>query len=896
MQNSNSTYLNSVIGSDLKPLILTAIYLFFGQLGLAFSFSTFSYFSCDSLLYQEPRLTLTAGQELVADVALLDDQGWTHYVNCQENKLLLSIYTNGQNLGAISEGLIIRSGLSSNYGNGAIDLSNADYIDNDLWFAANRYWQIENAQPLESGEEIKIRFYYNQTDLADIAQTMEEYGLVIDEPEDLYLYTITGNSLHPYSEIVRDNDGIFRLLQSGEETSTLDYISGSTHDLYYGELSATTSEISGGLGLLLFLPDDPLTISGNIDATNNLGIENVTVKCENGTSGTTNTLGQFDCTDIAAGADYELVPEKNIFPDENVTVLDINRLYQHINEIEPLTNPYYLIAADATNSTTYEEADIKEIEQIILHNKLQYSNNSSWRFIPETYQFPNVHNPFEEVFPEFIRIENILNDVGNQNFKGIKIGDVAQEVNYTTEDSTITAPHFYLKDVNLACGVESNVSMDLKVEDFTGIGGFQFTIEWDPTKLTFTGIDNFNLAFLNGANFGLREVNSGKITVLWTSYPLITQGLSLTEEMTIASLHFRPLVNTNSATTVRLNDAIIPNQVIRGNFQITQAKFSSGQVLFGDNPVSIFSVVESIQCHGDQNGKIQLTLTPPDDYTFNWNNGAITSTIDQLEAGNYSVTVNEESDCPIILENFAITEPEMLHLSTNVQDITCKGANDGSISTSILGGMPPFDFSWNNTNLPILHQDNLSSGVYIFSAHDVNGCEAMEMFILEEPRALAAAVEIQNSTAANMDNGSIEVVEVYFGQAPFTYEWSTGSNENAISQLMPGNYTLTITDANNCSNFFAYEVDFRTAINNNLKHDIWNIFPNPIEGGQWLQIELPTSLQNEKWQAQLFHSNGQLITKNSLNNRQLKSPLTKGVYILVLTTDTKRLIERIIVE
>lgn len=896
MKNTNGTYLSSLIGSDLKPLVLTAIYLFIGQLGFSFSTTTLPSYSCDSVIYQQPKLITSPNQVLVADNSFIDEQGWTHYVNCVENKLLLSVFTNGQNIGEISSGLIVRSGLAETYGNGAIDLSSADYIDNDLWFAANRFWQIENAQPLESGEDIKIRFYYDQTDLEDVASSMQEYGLVIDEPEDLYQYTITGNTLHPHSQMVRDNDGIFRLLQRGEMTSPLDYIAGTINDLYYGELSATTSEISGGVGLLLFLPDDPLTISGNINYPSMSGVENVLVKCENGTSGITDNLGKFECTDLAAGADYILVPEKNIYPDENVTVLDINRLYQHLEEIEPLTTPYLLIAADATNSETYEIADIEAIEQIILHNHSQFATNNSWRFIPENYQFPNIRNPFQEVFPESIRVENILNDVEGQNFRGIKIGDISQESDYITEDSTVTPPHFYLEDVNLACGVATNVTMDLEVENFTGIGGFQFTIEWDPTKLTFTGIDNFNLAFLNGTNFGLREVNSGKMTVLWTSYPMVTRGLSLDDRRTIASLHFRPLVNTNSATMVSLSNATIPTQVIRGDFQITQAEFTAGQVLFGDNPINIFTVTESILCHGDKSGAIQLTITPPDDYTFRWNTGSTTSVIDQLEPGNYSVTINEESDCPIILEEFKITEPEMLKLTMNVQDITCKGANDGSISASILGGVPPFDFTWENTSLPVLHQDNLGEGVYLFAVHDAHGCEAMEMFILEEPRALAAAVDIQNSTAFNMDNGSIEVVEVYFGNAPFTYEWSTGSTENKISQLMPGNYTLTITDANDCSNFFAYEVDFRTATDNTLDNETWNIFPNPITGGDFVQVELPTKLQTKDWQAQLFHSNGQFIAHYSVENGQFKSPLNKGVYILVLTTDTERIVERIIVD
>ncbi|MEZ4957557.1 MAG: SprB repeat-containing protein [Saprospiraceae bacterium] len=109
-----------------------------------------------------------------------------------------------------------------------------------------------------------------------------------------------------------------------------------------------------------------------------------------------------------------------------------------------------------------------------------------------------------------------------------------------------------------------------------------------------------------------------------------------------------------------------------------------------------------------------------------WNNGATSSEIGNLPAGNYTVTITDQNGC-FKIADYEIYEPSQLIVSRTAVDATCFGENSGAISTSISGGTGSPTYLWSNGSVsPSL--SNLSSGTYAVTTVDGNGCTAASTF------------------------------------------------------------------------------------------------------------------------------------------------------------------------
>jgi hypothetical protein len=98
----------------------------------------------------------------------------------------------------------------------------------------------------------------------------------------------------------------------------------------------------------------------------------------------------------------------------------------------------------------------------------------------------------------------------------------------------------------------------------------------------------------------------------------------------------------------------------------------------------------------------------------------------------------------------------------------------------------------------------LAPGGYSVGVTDTNGCQAFNTITIQEPDPITAAV-LSSNTLCNGDNtGIAAVVSISGGVAPYTYSWSPiGGTDSIANNLPAGNYSVTITDANNCSQSFA---------------------------------------------------------------------------------------------
>jgi hypothetical protein len=127
---------------------------------------------------------------------------------------------------------------------------------------------------------------------------------------------------------------------------------------------------------------------------------------------------------LPIGSNYQIVPLKTDNPLNGVTTLDLSLISKHILGQTVFTSPYKMIAADANKSNTITTLDIVELRRLILGISSEFSNNTSWRFVPRQFVFTNPNDAFATPFPESISVMNAQGSQWTSDFVGIKVGDV----------------------------------------------------------------------------------------------------------------------------------------------------------------------------------------------------------------------------------------------------------------------------------------------------------------------------------------------------------------------------------------------------------------------------------------------------------------------------------------
>lgn len=237
---------------------------------------------------------------------------------------------------------------------------------------------------------------------------------------------------------------------------------------------------------------------------------------------------------------------------------------------------------------------------------------------------------------------------------------------------------------------------------------------------------------------------------------------------------------------------------------VTDANGCTATSLVRVNNSNSFAVTPNIDqlisCFGQCDGAI--SITPPvglPNISYNWSNSATTSSLSGLCEGTYTVTVTDASGC-FVVETIVLAEPDSLALlAASLQGISCLGATDGQATATPTGGTVPHTFTWDNGELTAT-ATTLSAGVHRVTTTDANGCQAVASTIISAPPPLT--LNISNTTASNCSSSGCDgsaTVLVSGGTPPYTYAWNNGNTTAAPADLCPNFNTVTVTDANGCS-------------------------------------------------------------------------------------------------
>jgi hypothetical protein len=162
------------------------------------------------------------------------------------------------------------------------------------------------------------------------------------------------------------------------------------------------------------------------------------------------------------------------------------------------------------------------------------------------------------------------------------------------------------------------------------------------------------------------------------------------------------------------------------------------------------------------------------------------------------VTVNDANGCIATLGPITITQPSALALSETHVNVLCNGSSTGSIDLTVSGGTGSYAYSWSN-GATTEDLTGLAAGSYTVTVTDANGCTAsLGPITLTQTAAFALSETHLNVSCFGGSNGSIDLT-VTGGAGSYTYSWSNGASTQDLTGLAAGSYTVTVTDANNCS-------------------------------------------------------------------------------------------------
>lgn len=217
----------------------------------------------------------------------------------------------------------------------------------------------------------------------------------------------------------------------------------------------------------------------------------------------------------------------------------------------------------------------------------------------------------------------------------------------------------------------------------------------------------------------------------------------------------------------------------------------------GGNPMVLSNTTISPLCNGNTNGSIDLTVTGGNSpFTYNWSNSATTEDLTGLGAGTYSVQVTDNIGCTGNA-TVTLTEPTLLQVTSSSTGTSCIGTYDGTLLATVSGGTGPYTYMWSNGG-NMAAMSNISGGVYTCTVTDVYNCSSIASTIVTQPPAITTTFSNLSPLCNGDANGSI-TANVSGGTPGYTYAWSTGGTTSTISGLGAGSYSLTITDANNCT-------------------------------------------------------------------------------------------------
>ena len=412
-----------------------------------------------------------------------------------------------------------------------------------------------------------------------------------------------------------------------------------------------------------------------------------------------------------------------------------------------------------------------------------------------------------------------------KRIENLEAGDYTVVVTFgdnckSSTGETISEPDALVSDIisnRIICAGDENGSLDITVDGGNNIQ--PYTYNWftpDGTGLIVTDEDQTGLS---GGNYYVTVSDYRNCTVLDTAFvgepPLFTNTIDFKNSLCYGDSNGWISVETsggngNDYTYIWTNmsgDSFADTSYI-GNLNADEyyilvkdtalcEKYDTIQVSEPDLLETDITFTNS-SCFGYSDGTAKITISGGNGgYIIDWSNGDNTDSISGLNNGSYTVTVSDSENC-VTTNTFNVSEPEKIDPNMTYSNISCFGYNNGTIEFNPTGGIQPYQYNWShNTLFGGSAANNLDPGNYSVTVIDVNNCVDENTVELTQPDPLEVIVSKEDITCYSYDDGSIEL-SLTGGTPDYNYLWSNGVTDPLAQMLSDGDYSILITDQNEC--------------------------------------------------------------------------------------------------
>ena len=305
-------------------------------------------------------------------------------------------------------------------------------------------------------------------------------------------------------------------------------------------------------------------------------------------------------------------------------------------------------------------------------------------------------------------------------------------------------------------------------------------------------------------------------------------------------------------------------------------------------PSADFIASNTTICAGESVSFTNISTGTPTSYSWSFPGGNPSSSsqtnpvVTYNNPGTYTVTLTATnaggSDTETKSNYIVVGSGPSLSLSST--PAACSGINNGTATVVASGGAGNYTYSWTGTSSTSATAINLAPGQYTVTVEDANGCNSSASVTVGANTDVSVQLQVTDNSAS----GGISSISsaVSGGVMPYTYLWSNGDITESITGIGPGNYTLTVTDANGCTGAASGSI-----AGVGIQELEWlayvSLYPNPTSSNISLDIAL---IQEEDLSIQLLNPLGQIIFEEELIDFQsglrqfdLKN-LANGVYFV----------------
>ena len=195
----------------------------------------------------------------------------------------------------------------------------------------------------------------------------------------------------------------------------------------------------------------------------------------------------------------------------------------------------------------------------------------------------------------------------------------------------------------------------------------------------------------------------------------------------------------------------------------------------------------------------QISLTATGGVSYQWSGGdsPLTDINTFNTAGTYTVTVTAANGCTAT-DNITLTQSAPLSIVETITDALCFGLTGSANINIVSGGNAPYSISWDDGSILFTDSNIPANTTFGYTITDADLCTTTGDVFVNDPDLLTLSLTGTDISCYNASDGIAEVNIVNGGTLPYSYLWNNALTTSLINGLIPGNYILTVSDANNC--------------------------------------------------------------------------------------------------